>query len=321
MIRHAAIYAAVVACSTVAMAQDAVPAIPSGAPIDPSAFGYARSLTTGPAGFVSLPLDAAALAHSRGPRSRFADVRIVDASNRQVPYLLEPRDAPLEMALSFARVEPGAPELKSAPGHQRSTYLAKLPFARLPDASLVLETSARTFRRDVELSMERAPDRRRRNRWADIIHVRGWEHADPGTAAPRLVIPAAALDTTDLLVTIDEGDNAPLPLTGVFVQVPSYRLRFYRPGGEPLRLLYGSERAVAPEYDLALLASSVMGAPMEEVSAAPEPTPPRTNPTIVSRKVFWGFLIVAVIALLALVARLATSPSSGDPSRPSAPRP
>lgn len=162
MIRRAAICAAAVAIGTVAMAQDTVPAMPAGAPIDPSAFDYARSITTGPAGFVSLPLDAAALAHSRGPRSRFADVRIVDASNRQIPYLLEPRDVPLEMAVPFARVEPGASELKSAP---------------------------------------------------------------------------------------------------------------------------------------------------------------RTNTTIVSRKVFWGFLIVAVIALLALVARLATSPSSGDPSRPSAPRP
>ena len=321
MMRRAALCAAVVACGAVAVAQDSVPAIPAGAPIDPSAFNYARPISAGPAGFVSLPLDVAALAHSRGPRSRFADVRIVDGSNRQIPYLLEPRDAPLEMAVPFARVEPGAPELKSAPGHQRSTYLAKLPFARLPDANLLLDTSARMFRRDVQLSVERAPDRRRRNRWADIVHLRGWEHADPGTAAPRLVIPAAALDTADLLVTIDEGDNAPLPLTGMFVEVPSYRLRFYRPGGESLRLLYGSERAAAPEYDLALLAASVMGAPMEEVSAAPEPAPPRTNTTIVSRKVFWGVLIVAVIALVALVARLATSPPSGDPSRPSAPRP
>jgi hypothetical protein len=313
--------AAFVTMGALAAAQETVPAIPAGAPIDPAAFDYERPITAGPAALVTLPLDAAALAHSRGPHSRFADVRIVDASNRQIPYLLEPRDTPLDVSVPFGRVEPGAPELQSAPGHQRSTYRALLPFPRLPGATLVLSTSARTFRRDVTISVERAPDRRRRHRWAEVVAVRGWVHADPGTDAPRLVMPVASADATDLLVTIDEGDNAPLPLTGMRLELPSYRLRFHRPGGEPLRLLYGSATAAAPEYDLALLPRSVLGSPVEEISAAPEPAPPMRNTTIVSRKVFWGFLIVAVIALVALVARLATSPPSGGPSPSAGPRP
>ena len=62
-----------------------------GAPIDTGGFRYQRPIPEGPAQLVVLPLDAAALAHSQGPPRHFADVRIVDEQNLQVPYVLEPR--------------------------------------------------------------------------------------------------------------------------------------------------------------------------------------------------------------------------------------
>lgn len=292
----------------------------TGAVLDPSTFTYARAIAPGRAALVVLPLDAAVLAHSRGPQARFADVRVVDARNRQVPYLLDEGDEPLELAVTFGNVEPTTPALQSTDGHHRSTYLVGLPYARLPEAHLVLETSARTFRREVQLSEERPPDRRRRDRWADVIAVSVWQHTDESIAAPALVLDAGNRDATRLLLTIDEGDNAPLPLTVVRLRLPAWRMRFYRPADTPLRLLYGSRDAVAPEYDLALLRTTVMGESAEDVSASPEPVT-KDRAAIISPRVFWGFLIAAVLVLAALIARLATSRSSEDPSPPSAPRP
>lgn len=311
--------AAAFACALGALVAAQPP--PAGAGLDPSTFRYARAIGSGRAGLVVLPLDAAVLAHSRGPQARFADVRVVDAQNRQLPYLLVEGSAPMESALMFGTVHPAAPELQSTEGHHRSTYLVVLPYARLPEAHLVLDTSARTFRRDVQLSVGRPPDRRRRDRWADVIGVSEWQHANESVAAPPLELIAGNRDATDLLVTIDEGDNAPLPLTAVRLWLPAWRIRFYRPADTPLRLLYGSRDAVAPEYDLALLRTTVMGESAEEVSAAPEPAPPKGRAAIVSPRIFWGFLIAAVLVLAALIARLATSRSSEDPSPPSAPRP
>jgi hypothetical protein len=67
-----------------------------GAAIDVRPFRYSRALPDGEAGLIAVPLDAAALAHSAGPLTDFADVRVVDGSGRQVSlprvraYSIEP---------------------------------------------------------------------------------------------------------------------------------------------------------------------------------------------------------------------------------------
>jgi hypothetical protein len=292
-----------------------------GAVLDPSAFTYARAIASGPDALVVLPLDGAVLAHSRGPRYRFADLRVVDDANRQLPYLLDAGAEPIETAIAFGATQPIAPTLQSTEGHHRSTYLVTLPYAPLPDADLVLETSARAFRRDVQLSADRPADRRHRAPWADIIGVSTWSHADDTAAAPSLVLAVGNRDATALLVTIDEGDNAPLPLTAVRLRLPNWRVRFYRPGTTPLRVLYGSRDAVAPEYDLALLRTTVMGESAGDITMEPEPPGQEQAAAIVSTRVFWGFLIAAVAVLIGLIARLAILRSSEDPSPPSAPGP
>ena len=235
--------AVVLALGVTAAAQPPSP----GAVLDLSAFTYARALRPGPAGLVELPFDAAVLAHSRGPAGHFADVRVVDDQDRQIPYLLDEAGEPLDLAVQYTPVQPDLPALQSSEGHHRSSYLVKLPYAALPGAHLVLETPRRTFRRDVQVSVERAPDRRRRERSIDVIAASSWEHTDDSAAAPALVIDARHRDTTDLLLTIDDGDNAPLPLASVRLQLPAWRIRFYRSADAPLRLLYGIPTAVAPD--------------------------------------------------------------------------
>jgi hypothetical protein len=132
-----------------------------------------------------------------------------------------------------------------------------------------------------------------------------WIHADSSAAAPPLALSIGAQDDLDLWLTVDEGDNAPLPVAGARLLLPSYRLRFYRSGNEPLRLVYGRRDQAAPQYDLALLAPEVMGVEAHEISALPESGAAAGATPFVSRRAFWIFLSVAVLVLLALIARLA----------------
>lgn len=306
---------AVAAASVAVTTATAQPPSP-GAVLAPSAYRYTRAIAPGPAALVDLIFDAGVLAHSRGPRARFADVRIVDTANRQIQYLLE-ESVDLQFAAPFRPASQLPPELVSPPGRNRSTYLVDLPYAGLPDAWLLVSTTAETFSRELQLSVERPADRRHRDRWVEVLDTLRWSG---GSDRPMPVPLRAAADSTTVILTVDEGDNAPLPIAGVRLMLPGWRARYYRPAGQALRLLYGNPAAAAPEYDLALLRAKVIKERAEEISAGPEPVT-RDKAAIISPRAFWGFLIAAVFALLALVARLATSPPSGDPSRPSAPRP
>jgi len=281
----------------------------TGASLDPTIFRYQRDVPAGPAELVALELDAAALAHSRGLSGRFTDVRVVDGSNRQIPYLIERRDEPLVIGLTLQRVQSQVPDLKTAQGRNVSLYRVTLPFANLPSATLVFETSARVFQRTVQLGLEQPADRRQRDPWFDVTASTTWTHADQQTAAQPLALPVRESSATDWLVVINEGDNSPLPVSAVRLLLPSYRLRFYRPAAAALRLVYGRNDLAPPQYDLALLAPQVMGVAAHELSAAPETAgAASTTPTLISARAFWIFLSVAVLVLLALIVRLLRNP-------------
>lgn len=285
-------------------APDPVPA--GGAALDPASFRHSREIGDGDPGLTALLLDAAALAHSRGPRARFADVRILDGTERQVPYLLERRDEPLPVELPLRADASPAAAVRGA-GH-RSSYRIRLPYADLPDGRLVLETSARVFDRQVQVAIERQPDRRRRDAWLDVVAASTWSHARQDAAAHALVLPLKGTDATELVLIVDEGDNAALPITGARLLLPSYRLRFYRPASSPLRLVYGRDDLAPPQYDLALLAPQVMGAEARETTATPPQVHAGPGDSFISPRLFWALLAGAVLVLLALIARLVARP-------------
>jgi hypothetical protein len=279
-----------------------VPPLPdAGAGIDVETFRYRRPIPDGPAGLVALGLDAAVLARSRGPEGSFADVRIVDESGRQVPYLLERRDEPLSLDLTLRAGTLKNPDAAQA---NRSVHTVSLPYPDLPSPRLVLETGERLFQRRVQVGIERPPDRAHRDVWFDELASALWQHADRQRPAPALVVPISPGEARDLLIVVDEGDNQPLPIGAVRLLLPSWRLRFYRPERD-LRLLYGREDLQRPRYDLSLLAPQVMGAaasavvlPAEDASSGAGMSP------LVSPAFFWGGLTVAALILLAVIARL-----------------
>lgn len=280
------------------------PAISAGATLE-GEFRYSRTIAAADhPGLAALPLDAAALGHSQGPTSRFADVRIADGANKQVPYLLERRGEPLAVDLTLASASSQAPALPPANGGSRSVYRIALPERRLPAGSLSVETSARVFQRSVQVGVVRPADWNRREASFDALTSTTWRHTDEQAVAPALTLQLGPMDATELWLVVDEGDNAPLPLSRARLLLPSYRLRFFAPQGGTLRLLYGREDLQPPRYDLSLLAPKLMGAPATEVKAGPESSRADAAPFI-SPRWFWALLGAAVIVLLGLIVRLA----------------
>jgi hypothetical protein len=211
-------------------------------------------------GLVSLALDADAAAHG------LDDIRIVDAHDDQVPYIVDALTTPVVVPLKVPpRTRDGS----------TSVYRFALPYS----GKLELTTSARVFERNVTLQRRRM----------------SWESADPDKPAPPIVLDCRA---TEVDVSIDDGDNAPLPITSAKLLLPGYALRFTAPGG-PLTLLYGASIA-APHYDIALISSRLLAQPARELTLPPF----ARNEPHVEKRVFWIAIVAAVAVLLAILGRL-----------------
>jgi len=261
----------------------------AGAPLDVEEFRYERKILPGPPGQVTLTLDAAVLAHSS-----LDDLRLADLKGRQIPYLLEPAPKPLLLDLP-------EPERLGGEPRWRSRYHVRMPYPTLPASRLLIETPAGVFERPIELEGPRS--RRGEPRWSSSPGI--WRHTDPHVPPPPLAldIPARPGATVDLL--LDEGDNASLPLGRLRIEIPTWRLRFFHPGGGDVRLLYGRKDLRAPRYDLSLIASQLDPARAREARLGREPSPGAVaDMSRVPRGVFWGALATAVVVLLLVLARL-----------------
>jgi hypothetical protein len=281
-----------------------LPGLAAGAPLDRRPFRYRREIPAAPLGLTALLLDAAVLSRS----AKLADLRIADAQGHQIPYLLERRDEPLTLALpALARHsrEGDPPSL--------SRYPIELPYPALPAARLVLATPARVFERDVRLVEIREAtgnprDARRSESGERTVAQAAWRHADPDAPAPELTLDLPSGLGTHLALLVEEGDNAPLPLTAPRLLLPANRLRFFTPAAAEnrrLELLYGQPALAAPRYDLSLLAPRLLGESAHEIALGAEPRRnPEPDPAALEKKIFWGALVGAVLVLLLILARL-----------------
>jgi Protein of unknown function (DUF3999) len=261
----------------------------AGAAIDRRPFRRIRSVEPIPRGLTTLVLDADVLAHS----VELNDVRLINPSGKQVPYLLEKRDAPLLIAL---RIPP-----RSVSGTS-SLYRFELPYDRFPAGTrLMFTTTARVFDRDVQLQR---PADQSHGRDAEVLEQTTWRSADPESNPPPLTF-TAPLAGTAVELRVDERDNAPLPITSAQLLLPSYALRFFS-SGTPLTLLYDAPSASAPRYDLALLAPRLMSESSREVVLPPVRGSTKASART-ERAIFWSVIATATVILLATLGGLLKS--------------
>jgi hypothetical protein len=159
----------------------------------------------------------------------------------------------------------------------------------------------------VTIGVARDADRSHRDAWMQALASVVWSHADQDRPTPALTIALPPEKVSELLVILDEGDNSPIPLTGARLLLPAYRLRFFRERGASLSLAYGRADLDAPRYDLALLAPQLLGAAATEVAPATEQRTGAATSAgeLVSPRLFWGVLAIAVLVLLGMIVRLA----------------
>lgn len=288
-----------------APASEGLPMPQTGSAVTLDAFEYVRDIPSGPAALIAIPLDAAIVAHSGIAARRFSDLRVVDRSGNQIPYLLEKRDEPLLVDAPIERRDLPATARARAGGS--TSYVVRVPYQELPGARLVLTTRARVFQRTVRFGTLTAPTERQPSRF--ISHAQhSWVHADEATPAPSItfIVPESIIG--DRMLLVEEGDNQPLPIEKATLLLPSYAMRLFRPADEPLRLYYGKDSIAAPRYDLQLLAPQVMGRRAEEITIGAEQRIAAGAAgraiEMVPPAVFWSVLALAVLVLLAMVARL-----------------
>jgi hypothetical protein len=211
-----------------------------------------------------------------------------------VPYLLEAREEPLVVDLPAPAPTQERP--LSRPGV--TLHALALPEPALPASRLVLTTGSRLFERHVRVHEER-PQAEGGPR---LLAEGRWLHADPARPAPPLTLALPALGAGRLLLEVDDGDNAPLPLSAARLLLPGWRLRFLHPG-PALRLLHGADGVEAPRYDLALLAPRLRAAPALEVALGP-PAPPVEPSRLRPATAAWAALLAGVALMLWLLSRL-----------------
>jgi hypothetical protein len=292
----------------------------SGAAIDVSEFRFVRDVPAGPPGLTALALDAGVLAHSR-----LSDLRLVDRDGHQRAYVLESREEPLTIPLGGPLRPGGAPDwlhdqLKNAPAGTRTIYRLHLPYETLPASKLVLTTGIRVFTRQLAAFVRWDPQPGRDRVGARRMASATWAHTDPEEPPPHVTFELPALESADLALIVDEGDNAPLPIESARVLLPGYQIRFLRADAQPLTLFYGDPTVSAPRYDLALLKPYLLDAPAGEIVPGPEhERAPATSAAHLPFWAFWGVLIVAVLILLVLIVRLlrAERADAGPASTPS----
>jgi hypothetical protein len=273
-----------------AVSADASPSvtIPPGPAVDREQFRVHRPLPDAPRGVTVLILDAHALARRRG----LADVRIVDAESRQIPYVVEDRPEPISVTLPVPKAQTRAGE---------SVYELALPYSAWPAGTrIALETSGRVFERSVLVRTR--PDSHRNRRRVDLARA-VWRGTEADAAAPPLTLDLALRASPSIEVVVDEGDNAPLPITRARLLVPARALRFQHPG-TPLVMLYGNPRAAAPRYDRALLTRELISRPARELELPPPPPGSDADEDAKDRRLFWAAVVLAGAVVIVMLLRL-----------------
>ena len=239
-------------------------------------------------------------------RADLADVRLVDAADRQVPYVVEHGVETVSLPLETAPAQP----LQGR--GRRSAVQLRVPRGALPAqialAAVEVRMAESYFRRAATVSVP-APDSPQGRRVVATTTLSSTDRAGATGAIVR--IPLGTVAAPDLVLEIDDGDNAPLTVLSATGLVPVPRLTFKATAGE-YRLLFGNDDVRAPAYELDGLRQEVL-----DYSAVPVPagwldvtTPSggRRLGQVLSEPpataVLWAALGTAVVVLLVLTRRI-----------------
>ena len=241
-----------------------------------------------------LELTPHVLAHAQPGLS---DLRLV-AAGKQVPFVVERAGFTRGLTPEVARADdPKRPRL--------SRWSIRLAQARLPITQLSCETKAALFQREARLFEEVADSRG--ERYPRMLGGASWVRRPETKSSRLLLVLTGPPQTETLLLEIDNGDNPALELEKFQVFVPVSRLLFKAPPGATVELCYGNPNAVAPSYDLSLVAPQMLAAAKFNTTLAdadPTGSGSRGPSSRDLSLAFFGVLALVVIGLVVVIMRL-----------------
>ena len=279
-----------------------MPDVPlTGAPLDARDWAFRRAVQIAGPGVQELELDVDALAKSRPDHG---DLRLLREGN-QIPYVLE---QPL-----LARSLNLSPEGSADPKRPTvSLWSIRLPKAGMPVRSVVLASATSLFQRQFRLFEKLTTQDGSPYEYA--LASGQWSRTpEPGVPESRVFGLQERMRTDILWIETDNGDNPAIALGTVQVIYPVVRLVFKVAQPDGFALAYGNPSAVAPRYDLGLVAVRLLTSSrsVAHIGADEQSTGAR-NPFagISGGYVFWGALALVVVVLLVVVAKLLPKPSA-----------
>lgn len=271
-----------------------------GAVLDPALYGHLRALDPRPSpeGLHRLPLELGDLAFARPD---LADLRVVDAEDRQWAYLLD-RDGGLRTHL----LEVEGPESEDG----RSRYRLLFPTAPATLDRVVLDSPLPFFDRDFRLIGYREPDDE-----TGVLLARDRLVRRAGDPRP-VGIGFAATRLHHLELEVTDGDDAPLPWSRAEARFPTAVVYFVADPDQSYRLLLGEPEAERPRYELERVREVVLAVESRTVETGPLDTNPdfRRGARLSSRRglqqvALWIALGLAVVLLGGLTLKLARQES------------
>jgi hypothetical protein len=188
------------------------------------------------------------------------DLRIVDKSGRQVPYIVEtePRYARLPLTHRVERAK-----------NETVIHLEGLDPEKTIE-SIELEIASPDYFTRHATATEQTYDKRgaTRPRWLGETQLIKLAERPATPFRIDIVAPSGP----NVAIHIADGDNAPLAVKSVAANVTRRRVNFLFAEGDELRFLSGNDAASPPSYDLALIAARVLSAPAEAATLGPAHT-------------------------------------------------
>ena len=275
----------------------------NGAQIDVAKWKFRKPLPLTQNGVQQVELDPESLARSQ-PDQR--DIRIVHGMY-QLPFVFEHTSLSRPISLNTAAANDSKkPAL--------SRWSLKLSQPGVPITRLVCTSSSPLFHRQMRLWEEVTDERG--DKFASELGRATWDQT-PDSPKRDLVVELNARPQSDtLFLETDNGDNPAIELTDFRGYYPITRVVFKATAdpAQPVWLYYGDVDAIAPHYDLALVAGELLKAERSTVAAGAEqdlsPKPSLAGQTLTgsTRYIFWGALALVVIVLLAIMSRFLPKP-------------
>lgn len=269
-------------------------AMDPGAKIDPRTFEHRVALSAHRAseGLFRVRVSPEIAARARPD---LGDLRVVDADDRQIAYLLEPDAGEAELPIAI-----GSPETDEG----ISTYELALPIEPMVVDEVVLDSNKEFFDRAFELVGTPADENR-----GEVVAARGRLVRRPGDPR-KLRIELRGERLTGLELRVTDSDDAPLSFFDVAVRAPAADLYFASPGGE-YALLLGNPEQSAPSYELARVRSVVLAVGSTSVDATGVDANPSFRAssrlgsgTGLQQVLLWVALAIAVVVLAWFTLRL-----------------